>query len=305
LFRFALVAFLGLRSCSRRMAAFGGGTGGRRRPSGVFGLALLMLVLPWSEQMGCSAGTVLFNKSAVDRSRESGHHDLQAPLAGRGGEGGTLQFLARSAAEALLAGRGGEEESGSSGSTSTPRFRSRLVGGAMLRCGRVQSFSSLYHCGCEVGGGDGVHPHCSWRRLMHKGICNIELNHAVGFITTAILCRQIGNLSTSKTEASFCASFWSSTLHCHQVVRPRWLRGGQRWWCIAGRGYSSFLVLFLGGDAWRTPATCGRGTSGLDCFFIFSPRVWFVKVQALSSNFLVLRARVVKGSSCNLYLPCL
>jgi hypothetical protein len=59
---------------------------------------------------------------------------------------------------------------------------------------------------------------------------------------------------------------------------------------LVGRRCLSNLPLILGGDASRTPAICGRDAQGLDCFLFLSARVFFVKVDALSSNIRFFRA---------------
>jgi hypothetical protein len=69
-----------------------------------------------------------------------------------------------------------------------------------------------------------------------------------------------------------------------QVVRPRWCGGDQRCWHFVGAGHTSKLPSDLGGDAWRSPAIGGGDTRVLDCFFIFLGRVFFVRLEALSSN---------------------
>jgi hypothetical protein len=111
-----------------------------------------------------------------------------------------------------------------------------------------------------------------------------ELKHAGGILVSAIFGRHGGLCSTSDVDAFHRFCCWSSVLLRRQVVRPRWLGGAQWRRFFAGRGHSSNLPLFLGGDALRTPATCDGGTRGLNCFFIFSYRVFYVNKQALSSN---------------------
>jgi hypothetical protein len=99
-------------------------------------------------------------------------------------------------------------------------------------------------------------------------------------------------------EALQHLSCWSSARCCYQVVRPRWLQGVQQRRIFAGLGCSGICALFLGGDAWRTPATCGGDAQGLDCVFIFSSRVFSERWQALSSNYWFFRASDVKGLVC-------
>jgi hypothetical protein len=97
-----------------------------------------------------------------------------------------------------------------------------------------------------------------------------ELNHACGILADAILCRQGGMSTTSDAEANLRITRWSTTPLRHQVICPWWLGGGQRRWFFVGRGHSSILVLFLGGDAWRTPARSGGDALGFDCTLSFS-----------------------------------
>lgn len=262
-------------------------------------MVLLILVLLRLEQSDGSAGIDL-NKATADPIWKRRRQDLLVPPAGRGGEGGIILLLLRSAAEALLAGRGGEGESGFSRSLDAPVLGSRFVGDNVLSCG-LSMFSS-FCCGCKTGRSHGVCLLCCRCCLLHIE-CFLELIHAVGVRATAILCRHGGVISTSKTEAILCISCWSSTSCCRQVVCPRRLQGGQWSWCFAGRGCPSASVLFLGGDAWRMPANHGRGTVELVYFSIFSSRVCFANVQALSSNIQVLCTRVVIGSACIMYLP--
>ena len=59
----------------------------------------------------------------------------------------------------------------------------------------------------------------------------------------------------------------------------------------------------LGGDAWRSPAICGRDALGSDCSSSYCSRVLFVNARSFSSNSRSFRARVVKGPLCKLYLP--
>lgn len=109
---------------------------------------------------------------------------------------------------------------------------------------------------------------------------------ARGLLASAIHGRHGGlESTTSDLEALQLPSCWSSARCCCQVVRPRWLHGVQQRRIFAGLGRSVICALFLGGNAWRTLATRGGDAQGLDCVFIFSPRVFSVRWQALSSNF--------------------
>jgi hypothetical protein len=126
--------------------------------------------------------------------------------------------------------------------------------------------------------------------------------HTVTVFVTVILGQDGGPSSSSMAEA-LLISCWSSTLLDSQVVRPRPSSGSQGLDLVVGNGRSSLLRSELGGNAWGSPAFGGRGAFGLDCFFHFLVRVFLVKWRAPSSNVWFLRARDVKGSFCNLYLP--
>jgi hypothetical protein len=132
----------------------------------------------------------------------------------------------------------------------------------------------------------------------------LELIHDRGILASTIWCRQGGAYSTSIAEAlRFCCG--SSTSQRHQVIRSRWLGDGRRQRIHAGREPSSCLLSILGGDAWRTPASSGGDTCGLDCFDSVSCKVFFVNCNPLSSNSKVLRASSARGSLQIVYLPLL
>jgi hypothetical protein len=91
-----------------------------------------------------------------------------------------------------------------------------------------------------------------------------ELIHIRGILASTIWSRQDGGSSTSNVEAlRICSG--SSTSRVHQVVRPRWYGDGRGQRNFAGREPSSCLLLFLGGNAWRTPAVIGGDTQGVVC----------------------------------------
>jgi hypothetical protein len=60
------------------------------------------------------------------------------------------------------------------------------------------------------------------------------------------------------------------------VVHPRWYGGGRGQRIFAGREPSSYLLLFLGDSAWRTPAVIGGYTQGVNCVDFYNSGV-FVK----------------------------
>jgi hypothetical protein len=111
----------------------------------------------------------------------------------------------------------------------------------------------------------------------------IELIYDGGKSASAILCRQGGDFSTSTVEALHLRC-GCSKLSGHEVICSPWLESGPQRQISAGRRLPSNWPLFLGGDALRTPAKCGGGTEGLDCFISFSSRVLCVKSKVLSSN---------------------
>ena len=90
----------------------------------------------------------------------------------------------------------------------------------------------------------------------------------------------------------------------NQVVRPRLLRVRRWQGFFAGREHPSATLSDLGAyGSWRSPANGGMEELGLDCFSIFSPRVFYVKPMALSSNTWLCSVSVVKGPMWKLYLP--
>jgi hypothetical protein len=98
-------------------------------------------------------------------------------------------------------------------------------------------------------------------------------------LASPIFCRCGGEISI--TEALHRFHRGSSLSLCHQVVCLRWLGGGMRLWIFIGRGLPSNMPLFLGGDAWRMPARCGRGAQGLHCSCIFCSMGDFCKLEGL------------------------
>lgn len=124
--------------------------------------------------------------------------------------------------------------------------------------------------------------------------------HAVSLVAAVIHDQKDGRISTSTAEA-FSFQRQRSAARCHQVVRPRWHLAC--WWLrtLVGREQPSKRCSDdLGVGAWRSPASCGRGSQGLDCFLSFSSRVLFVNLKGLSSNIRSSRARFAKG----LFVKC-
>jgi hypothetical protein len=70
---------------------------------------------------------------------------------------------------------------------------------------------------------------------------------------------------------------------------------------IVGKELPSSRLRFLGGIAWRTPASGDGDTRGLDCFIFFGFRVVCVKRRALSVDRRFSRTRIERAF-LNLYL---
>jgi hypothetical protein len=132
----------------------------------------------------------------------------------------------------------------------------------------------------------------------------IKLIHDRGFHASTIYYRRGGMNPTSIEEAlRICCG--SSTSHGHHVVRPRWYGGKLRQRTHAGREPPSYLLLFLGGNAWRTPAIIGGVTQGVDCVHLCNSRVFVESCKALSSNSWLLKAIDARALLQKLYLPIL
>jgi hypothetical protein len=129
-----------------------------------------------------------------------------------------------------------------------------------------------------------------------------ELISDEGLLAFAISCRHGGEIQTSTAEALHLRC-GCSKLPGHEVMRSPWPGSGPRRQINSGRGLPSSWPLFLGGDAWRTPAGSGGDTEGLDCITSFSSRVFLVKSEGLSSNSRFSRASdartSVKSCTCH------
>jgi hypothetical protein len=130
-----------------------------------------------------------------------------------------------------------------------------------------------------------------------------ELIQASGISALAISRRHGGGISTSVEEAFVDPAAEARRHLAAKWFRPRWPDDG-RWQKVhVGREPASYLLSFLGGDAWRTPTFCGGGTLVLDCLVFVSFRVFFVICKPLSSNTRFLE-RVLQVDFCKiLYLP--
>jgi hypothetical protein len=120
-------------------------------------------------------------------------------------------------------------------------------------------------------------------------------------VASMIFGRDGGPSTTSNAEVVSSVPRRSLVPLGIQVVRPQIPRSGRRGDLIVGRGFSSIQPSNFGGNAWRSPATGGRDTCVLDCFFPFLDMVFFAYMEALSSNSRFCRASLVKG----LYVNCI
>jgi hypothetical protein len=123
---------------------------------------------------------------------------------------------------------------------------------------------------------------------------------ARGSTASANSCWNGGITATSVEEAFFSSAAEARRRFATKWSCPRWLNAG-RWQNIsAGREPTSYLLLFLGGNAWRTPASRGRDTQALHCFDRLFCRVFFVKCKPLPSNIRFLVRVLYKGLSAKL-----
>jgi hypothetical protein len=103
-------------------------------------------------------------------------------------------------------------------------------------------------------------PTNSYRMGEDRGdIIESELIHDRGKTASTILCRQGGMISTSRMEALIRFRCGCSKSLSHEVMCSPWLRGGPWQRIVVGRELPSSKLLFLDGDAWRTPARSGGG----------------------------------------------
>jgi hypothetical protein len=131
-----------------------------------------------------------------------------------------------------------------------------------------------------------------------------ELIQARGTFASAISCRHGGGISTSDEEAIINSAAEARRHLATKWSRPRWLGDGRWQKDHAGREPTSCSLSILGGDAWRTPASCGGGTQVLDCLVQIRCRVFSVKCKPLYSNTRFLERVLCKGLSVKiLYLP--
>jgi hypothetical protein len=132
---------------------------------------------------------------------------------------------------------------------------------------------------CSDGGGGGV----------------IKLNYVGHSCLHDFLCRHGGVLATSGEEALLRSRSGRSKRPSGEVIHSTQLGGGPRQKIVIGRGLPSSWSLFLGGDAWRTPARCGGDARGLHCWNILYPRVLCVKRKPLSLDRRFSRDRTVRA----------
>jgi hypothetical protein len=156
----------------------------------ICGLGMLLLIyLLWVEATRREGRYTFFNKVAVeDLWSLYTIPDLQALLAGHGGEG----RIRGDAISSFPAGLGGEGEFGGAASLYAPATRSRLVDG-LHRWGFLLLPSSLPHHGGEMEDGEAEGP-LGWCHLMPTGCYFDKLQQAVGVLAAAIHGRKGGPL---------------------------------------------------------------------------------------------------------------
>ena len=116
-----------------------------------------------------------------------------------------------------------------------------------------------------------------WKRLCCFSSTSAELvllhyraPHAVVLLAAAIYGHDGGQSSSSSPAEVFGVLHRSSTDCGFQVVRPRRSLSGRWRWLVAGSEKPSICLQHLGVScAWRSSATRGGGTQGLDCVFPF------------------------------------
>jgi hypothetical protein len=151
-----------------------------RRIHGLAALAMLLSLL-WAEASGRRGTTIFFNKvAALDLRCPCGSQDLEALLAGHGGEGENGDLLAIPASF-LPAGLGGEGEKGCCASATG----SRSVEGCH-RLGTSFSSSSLTHHGGEREGGLEASAFARWCCPLPARCYFFELIHVDGLSATVI-----------------------------------------------------------------------------------------------------------------------
>jgi hypothetical protein len=97
-----------------------------------------------------------------------------------------------------------------------------------------------------------------------------------------IFCRQGGGFSTSKEEALIRSGGGCSRPPIREVISSPRVEGGPLLLIIAGKELLRSRLRFLGGFAWRTPASGDGDAWGLDCFSFFGSKVVCVNRKALS-----------------------
>jgi hypothetical protein len=144
-------------------------------------------------------------------------------------------------------------------------------------CGGVERGLKLMTC-CSnrVGGGALV--------LIYVG----------GELASMTLCQHGGGFPTSREGALVRSSCGCSKLLGREVIHSPWFGGGPQLHIIAGRGLPSSRSLFLGGNAWRTPASGEEDAQRLICKIFFGSRVFCIKRMALSLDRRSPRDRIEK-----------
>jgi hypothetical protein len=161
----------------------------------------------------------------------------------------------------------------------------------LLSCSPLMPYVLLFHGGGEDSDGSAVAQMDLPQPLPAGcyGSLILRAEHIASMIGDVISGRYGGPNSTSFVEASLSSAAEARRRLATKWFRPRWLDDGRLQEFCAGREPSSFLLSFLGGDAWRTPADGGGGTLVSDFFLDHLCRVFFVKCEPFFQ---------IIGSSC-------
>jgi hypothetical protein len=228
-------------------------------------------------------------------------------LTGHSGEGEQSPSAARFLLSSSLADRGGEELLEKSGPILDLGVEASLsCCCCSISCSPLTPFVLLCHGGGEDSDGSAVAQMDLLQPLPAGcyGSLILRAEHIASRIGAVIFGRYGGPNLTSIVEASLSSAAEARRRLATKWFRPRWLDDGRWQEICAGREPSSFLLSFLGGDAWRTPVVGGGGTLVSDCFLVHLCRVFFVKCEPLFLNYrffvrVMYKALSVKSCTCH------
>jgi hypothetical protein len=118
-----------------------------------------------------------------------------------------------------------------------------------------------------------------WRDYLELLIFDLLCAQHTANMFVALILGLLGDPSSTSVSGACVFICWSSPPVEGQVVRLRPSSGSQQLDLFVGAELASILLLELGGDAWSSPATGGRGT-GLDRVFCNVCRVLCVSVRS-------------------------